>query len=96
MMDLCVYVFLSVCVCVCQSACLPSSQNTQEVKNKRFLISNRQNNLQILSANVAFDKATNGQTDIKHDGKKHLAQCHCEVKSSLPRKDEFGNVESEK
>ena len=28
------------------------------------------------SANFAFDKATNGQTDIKDDCGKHLPQCH--------------------
>ena len=38
-----------------------TNQNTQEVKNERFLILTRQNNGTFsLSANVAFNKATNG------------------------------------
>ena len=38
-------------------------KNTQEVKNECFLIDKT---MCKLSAYVAFDKATNGQTDIKH------------------------------
>ena len=44
-----------------------TNQNTHDVKNERFLITwTRQNNARI-SENVTFDKATNGQTDIKHE-----------------------------
>ena len=32
------------------------------------------------SAYIAFNKATNGQTDIKHKMGKHLAECHCWLK----------------
>ena len=43
------------------------------------------------SAYVAFNKPTNGQTDIKHKMEyKHWAECHCwrwQLKSVLPRKD---------
>ena len=51
---------------------MKTNQNTQEVENERcFLTSTRQNNVQI-SAYVAFNKATNGQTDIKHEKEKKL------------------------
>ena len=41
--------------------------NTQDVNNERCLISTRQNNEHI------FGKATNGQTDIKHEMGKTLS-----------------------
>ena len=31
-----------------------------------------------LSAYVAFNKATNGQTDVKHDNDENVAECHCQ------------------
>ena len=43
-----------------------TNQNTQEAKNKHFLMSTRQNNLCKFSAYIAFNKAVNGQTDLKH------------------------------
>ena len=47
-----------------------TNQNTQEVKNERFLVSTRQNNVQIL-AYAAFNKVSNGQADIiKHEKEK--------------------------
>ena len=51
---------------------ISSNQITQEVKNERFLISTRQNNVRI-STYVVFNKATNGQTDIKHDKEETLS-----------------------
>ena len=43
-------------------------QNTQEVKNERFLIMcTRQNNMCECSAYVAFNTATDGQKNIKHE-----------------------------
>ena len=49
--------------------------NIQEVKNQCFLISTRQNNVRIFvrSAYVAFNKATNGQTDTKREKEKNLS-----------------------
>ena len=41
-------------------------QSTQEVKNERFLISTRQTMCEF-SAYIVFNKATHGQTDIKHE-----------------------------
>ena len=43
------------------------NQNTQEVKNERFFKYRQHKNKVGISAYVAFNKATNGQTDIKHE-----------------------------
>ena len=39
--------------------------HTQEVKNERFLMLTRQNNVRIFG--IRCDKATNGQIDVKHE-----------------------------
>ena len=55
-----------------QESVIKPNQNTQEVKkNERFLISTRQNNVANFRHTLPLNKATNGQTGIKHDmGKK--------------------------
>ena len=47
------------------------NKNTQEFKIERFFISTKQ--CANFRQNVAFDKATNGQTDVKHENGEHLA-----------------------
>ena len=50
----------------CCLLALDMNQNTQEVKNERFLILTRQNNANFQHT-LPFNKATNRQTDIKHE-----------------------------
>ena len=46
-----------------------TNQNTQEVRNERFLISTIQNNVHIFAICYLY-KATNRQTDVKHEKEK--------------------------
>ena len=58
--------------------------NTQEVKSVRCLISTRQNNVRIFGHSyVAFNKATNGQTDTKHEKERKLQVWSLDFKNSI-------------
>ena len=46
---------------------LTINQNIEKVKNERVFYYGLDKTMCKLSANFAFDKATNGQTDIKHE-----------------------------
>ena len=52
------------------------SESKHEVKYERFF--NKTKTMCKLSAYVAFNKATNGQTDVKHDNDENVAECHCQ------------------
>ena len=43
-----------------------TTQNTQEVKHERFVFG-LDKTMWYFAANFAFDKSTNGETDIKHE-----------------------------
>ena len=78
-----------------------TNQNTQEVRNERFLISTRPNQCANFRQMLPSTKRNNGQTDIKHEmgktlGSMSLLKIVGKIKAPSLAKIEFGNDKSEK